>query len=289
MLDQFIGYLLGKDSWTELSDDLGVPERTLQDRFAWCWGITPPTTSTGEIHDVLVIDATRVGDQSCFIASTPSYVVSWDFMPRENSAYWESHLSKIPPPTVVVCDGQKGVLLALSRVWPGTRIQRCLKHVQRNLFTKLTRRPESESGQDLLVHFALIWDVQTESGAARWIEVFHEIYNYHGEFFSERTYSLTITAGKHSWWYTHKNVRSAYRQIDKLIRDDQLFIYLDEQLKIQGVIVPRTSNRVEGGLNSGLQGQLYIHRGMTSQHQQKLVEWYLYVRTEGQKPPRFRV
>jgi hypothetical protein len=289
VLEQFVGYLLGKRSWAELSDGLKTPERTLQERFSWCWDYTPPLVHTGEVYEVLVVDGTKVGGQSCLITSTVRHVVAWDFVLRENSTSWEFHFSRFPPPTVVVCDGQKGILLALTRIWPETRIQRCLVHVERNLRSKLTRNPESEAGRDILEHFSVVWDVSTAAQAGNWTQVFYEMYDYHSEFLKERSYSQTITSGRQSWWYTHRNVRSAYRQINRLIQDKQLFTYVDTLLVAQGYVVPRTSNRVEGGINSGLKGQLYIHRGMTSIHQQKIVEWFLYERSEWRKPPRFCV
>jgi hypothetical protein len=43
---------------------------------------------------------------------------------------------------------------------------------------------------------------------------------------------------------------------------------------------------MEGGINSQLRTKLKLHRGMSEEHQRRLVEWYLYGRTEGAKPPR---
>ncbi len=41
-----------------------------------------------------------------------------------------------------------------------------------------------------------------------------------------------------------------------------------------------------GGINSQLRTKLKLHRGMNEEHQRRLVEWYLYSRTNNQKPPR---
>ena len=77
---------------------------------------------------------------------------------------------------------------------------------------------------------------------------------------------------------------SAYRQLDKLLKDKQLFTYLETDLTKE--LIPRTTNYVEGGINSQLRTKLKLHRGMSEEHQRRLVEWYLYSRTKDQKPPR---
>lgn len=83
------------------------------------------------------------------------------------------------------------------------------------------------------------------------------------------------------------NCTSAYRQLTKLLRDDQVFTYLDEQLLWQtNQPIPRTTNYVEGGINSQLRTKLKLHRGMSEEHQRRLVEWYLNSRTENPKPTR---
>ena len=268
--------------------------RALRDGYGWCWDIVvPKPPATGEIYPVLLMDGTRVGGQVCLIVRSPEYVVSWSFASWEASWSWDKLLLTIPPPTVIVCDGQKGMLLSIARCWPMTRIQRCLFHVWQNLRTKLTLHPESEAGIDLLEHYRCIWEVHTKAQANAWAATFYEIHEHHSEFLSERSYSQVKLQGRRSWWYTHRNVRGAYRQIGKLLRDEQLFTHLGVDLlatlaQTTNVLqkIPRTTNHMEGGTNSNLKGQLYIHRGMPSAHQQKLTEWYLYSKTEGRKPPR---
>lgn len=259
----------------------------MRDGYYWCWSVTVPMVATGEVHPVLLMDGTGVGGRVCLIVRSPEYVVSWSFAPWEASWSWDRLLLTIPPPAVIVCDGQKGMLLSIARCWPATRIQRCLFHVWQNLRKKLTLNPESEAGRDLLDHYRCIWDVATLSQAELWTQTFYEIHEYYSEFLSERSYSQVKLQGRRSWWYTHRNVRGAYRQISKLLKDEQLFTHLDEMLlQVKKVKIPRTTNHMEGGTNSTLKGQLYLHRGMPAKHQQKLTEWYLYSKAEGSKPPR---
>ena len=147
--------------------------------------------------------------------------------------------------------------------------------------------PQTEAGVDLLAHYRQIWAMTTETDGRAWEEVFYQIYDHHKAFLDERTYTQGSVSGRRSWWYTHRNTRSAYRQIDKLLRAKQLFTYLDPELQTtMKQAIPRTTNHMEGGTNSTLKGLLYNHRGMQSHHQQRLTEWYLYDKTEHKKPPR---
>ena len=282
-LQRFVAWLLGKQSQAEL----GIPERTWRRHVGWCWDVVPKPTLTGEVHPIILIDATRVGNLVCHVARTPQYVTNWHWAGWESSNTWAMTLEPLPAPLVVVCDGQKGILLAVARCWPDTRIQRCLFHVWQNMRTKLTLHPQTEAGQELLALYRQIWDVKTMQQAERWERQFWYLYATYETFLRQRTYYESPQTGKRRWWYTHRGVRSAYRQIDQLLRDRQLFTFLDaELLKLTGQPIPRTTNHVEGGINSQLKEKLKLHRGLTQTHQQRLVDWYLYSRTEHGKPPR---
>jgi hypothetical protein len=281
LLDRFVRWLLGKQSQSELA---ASSERTWRRQIAWCWQVAPRPELTDEVPDVLLLDGTRVDTAVCLIARTPRYVSNWQWAPWESSATWGTLLATLPPPAVVVCDGQKGVLLAIARHWPEARIQRCLFHVWQNVRAKLTLRPQTTAGQELLAHFRAIWQVETAEQAAVWRLVFTHLYAAHLSFITERTYVAQPLPGQRKWWYTHRGVRSAYRQIAGLLASRQLFTFLDRSLTAEAV--PRTTNHVEGGINAQLKEQLKLHRGLNQPHQQRLVDWYLYGRTEKRKPPR---
>lgn|SRR5487761_1116752 len=284
ILERFVTWLLGKQSQAEL----GVSsDRTWRRQIAWCWQIIPRPVLTGEVYSVLLIDATQVGSLVCHVVRSPEAVTNWSWAGWESSYTWEVVLKQLPAPLVVVCDGQKGILLALARCWPEARIQRCLFHVWQNLKTKLTLHPQTLAGQELLALYRHIWKVQTVAQAEAWQEQFQVLFERYEGFLKQRTYLHDPAPNQRKWWYTHRGVRSAYRQIAQLLRDDQLFTYLDEDLlnRIKAPI-PRTTNHVEGGINSQLKEKLKLHRGLTQVHQQRLVDWYLYSRTKDQKPTR---
>lgn len=211
-------------------------------------------------------------------------MLSWRWVGWESSLTWSLLLEKIPAPTVVVCDGQKGILLAIARCWPRTKIQRCLFHVWQNVRAKLTLHPQTQAGQELLQLTRDLWPVKTQEQALNWQHQLVAWFEQYGSFIQQRTYYEQPISHRRRWWYTHRGIRSAYRQHKELVSNDQLFVYLDRTLTTEAI--PRTTNHVEGGINSQLRTKLKLHRGLTQLHRQRLVEWYLYSRMKDQKPPR---
>lgn len=283
VLERFVTWLMGKQSQTELG--YGVTDRTWRSQTAWCWQVVPKPMLTGEVYPVILLDGIRIGGLVCFIARTPEFVIGWHWAGWESSHTWQVLLDRLPAPVVVVCDGQKGVLLAIARCWPEARIQRCIFHVWQNIRVKLTLHPQTEAGQELLcLAKELLRGIPTTELAQQWQAQLVSWEQRHGAFIRERTYVQDPQAGKHNWWYTHGRVRSAYHQLAKLLQDDQLFTYLDKTLT--DIPIARTTSYVEGGINSQLRTKLKLHRGLSQTHQQRLVEWYLYGRTKTPKPPR---
>lgn len=279
-LERFISWLLGKQSQVELP--IGITDRTWRNQTAWCWSITPKPELTGEVPFAVILDGIRVGALVCLIARTTEYVIAWHWAPYESSSTWSALLAQIPEPDFAVCDGQKGILLAIARCWPNARIQRCLFHVWLNVRGKLTLRPKTDAGQTFLKLTRALWEVHTEADVVTWQQRFQAWEQQYGNFVKQRTYVRDPRPNQRRWWYTHGRLRSAYRQLKKLQEDEQLFTYVynpDQRL-------PRTTNHMEGGINSQLRTKLKLHRGMSDGHQRRLVEWYLYSRTEYQKPTR---
>jgi hypothetical protein len=264
--------------------------RQFRRKTAWCWD-TPSLAQlvlTGEIHHAVIIDGIRIGPYVCLIARTTAHVMSWEWVPYESSQYWSQLIEILPPPTVVVCDGQKGMLLALKTLWPDTTLQRCRFHAWLNVKAKLTLQPESIAGQQLLILTRELLHVHSKREARVWKNKLKRWYRKYGNYINQRTINPKPTKGQRKWRYTHDRIRSAYRQLYKL-RDDLL-----RSSYRPNPSLPRNTNFLEGGINSPLRTLIKHHRGMTYEHQMKLIEQYLYSRTEaaeiqsesGQKPPR---
>ena len=280
LLERFVTWLLGKQSQAELRGS----DRTWRRQIAWCWQVIPRSELTGEIYPIIILDGIRVGHLVCLIARTPEAVIAWHWVGWEASTTWSELLSKIPAPSVVVCDGQKGILLAIAHCWPNTRVQRCIFHVWQNIRSKLTLNPQTIAGQELLQLVRGLWQVEAIEHALIWQQALEAWTGRHAAFIKERTYLANPVAGQRRWWYTHRGLRSASLQLLKLLKNNQLFTYLDTAIVSEPI--PRTTNHVEGGINSQLRTKLKHHRGLNQLHQQRLVDWYLHSRTQHQKPTR---
>lgn len=277
MFDGFVSWLLGKASQNEL----GMSSRTFRNQISWCWDVPVPNNLTGEVHHTIIVDGINVGGKVCLIARTTEHVVAWLWVPYESSGNWMKLLRLLPTPMYVVCDGQKGLLKAISICWPHTIVQRCRFHAWLNVKTKLTLHPESKAGQELLKLTRDLLHARTRKQARRWKKRLNNWHRKHEKYIDERTIKYDPKPRERSWRYTHERLRSAYRQLAK-ITDDLLRSSYRPSPEL-----PSTTNHVEGGINSQIRTRVKQHRGMTNEHQIVLVNWYLYLRSEEQKPPRF--
>lgn len=219
--------------------------------------------------------------QACLIARTVDSIITWLWVDRENGISWMRLLQMVPEPQYVVCDVQKGLLVAIDTCWPSTIVQRCRFHVWLNVRQKLTLHPESLAGQELLSLTRQMLHVKSRRQARYWKRNLKRWYKKHGNYLSERTVRQYLNPGQRRWFYTHTRLRSAYRQLSAL-KDD--FLRSSYRLNPQ---LPRTTNHIEGGINSPIRALLKLHRGMPHHHQRRLVDWYLYSCTKDQKPTHF--
>jgi hypothetical protein len=220
---------------------------------------------------IIVLDALSVVKHQwmAFIAREviQGAVLSWRFAPRESYASWEHFLAQLPKPEIVVCDGQCGLLKAISEHFPDALIQRCMIHVIRQANIWLTRNPKTRAGVQLRALVRALPKVQTRRQKRKWIRLFRYWCRKRHCFLKERTYSPTNT--KH-WWYTHRKLR-AVRSLLKHSSPD-LFRFVKDRT------IPRTSNHVEGGINSRMKDLFRRHRGIKGWKKIILAGYYLRLR-----------
>jgi hypothetical protein len=289
LLERFIKWLIGKESQAELAErHLKYTERTWRNKTAWCWSIVPSRRSSTlpEHPGIILMDGTWTAGPVCLIARTLGGVLSWRFAPWECSSEWKRLIFDLPVPEVVVVDGQKGILRAIASCWPNARIQRCHFHVWMNMRSKLTLHPKSIAGHELLsLARTLLKGIHTLEHRDEWLHELHAFGVRYEKLLKERTYAygeLNPATGYRKWWYTHRGLRSAYRQLIKLVEDRQLFTYLEVVVTDTNtgkpVLIPRTTNHVEGGINSRLRDLMRLHRGLIVDHQIRQIDWYLHTR-----------
>lgn len=275
-LDRFLGWLLGKHSQAETD---GLTGRSFRDQTAWCWRIRPALPEVTVPSRVVIVDGTYLADHGLLVATDEHQTpLTWQWCSSESAASWGSLLSKIPAPLIVVCDGGTGIQAALREHWPSTLIQRCLFHVWLNLKTHLTLRPRTPAGQSLLGLGRRLLKITTQEAATQWLQLVNDWWVQYGHLTTERSYAkqrlrngLWDSPTGRQWWYTHERLRRAYRLLADLIRKEHLFTYLTTGC-------PKTTSRLEGGINHLIKDTLRLHRGMTPEHQMRAAEWVLYQR-----------
>ena len=208
------------------------------------------------------------------IASTDKYVIGWYIARSENSRSWTSLMSKIAPPDIVVTDGGSGFEKARRKVWPNTKVQRCVFHAFNQIKRMTTTRPKLEAGVELYGLAKELLHITTLKEADIWLSAYRlwcEVWN---EFLEEKTF---YDNGK--WDYTHERLRCARGSLNRLINKDVLFTYLDPSLVLEGSI-PATNNYIEGGVNAQLRAMLRDHRGLSLMRRAKAVFWWCYAHSE---------
>ena len=166
---EFLSWLLGNNSQCEVSAGRA---RSFRDKHSWCWNVEPEIIVTGEQYDEIQLDGTYLADGWCLLAAIngASDIVNWQWCDRESTAAYKALISSIPPPLVVVCDGGQGLAAALKELWPQTKVQRCLVHVQRNIRTYTTRNPRSEAGKAMYRLALDLTKVKTAEQAVKWLQ-----------------------------------------------------------------------------------------------------------------------
>ena len=176
----------------------------------------------------------------------------------------------------MVCDGKRGLFTAIRKRWPTVSFQRCLIHVLRQALAKLTLHPKTMTGQDLRRLVKQLPTIRTRRQKRRWIHCWKHWWRKHHRFLTERSYG-DMQNKKRGWWYTHKKLRAVRSLIQNSL--PHLFTFIGHPE------IPRTSNYVEGGINSRIKELLHRHRGLNLAQKQTLVSWFLALK-QPQKPPR---
>lgn len=207
---------------------------------------------------VCVFDATHIGDEVLLVARAPALKANlgWAWIAQETKSEYAGLRSFIEAKgftlSEVVLDDRTGI----PRVFEDIPVQICQFHQLQIVRRKLTLRPETDAGQELLrLTFTLAKSNDTAFTAA--LNAWFRIYE---SFISERTYLL----GTNRWRYAHRRVRSAYLSLKRNLP------YLFTHQKHPELRIPNTTNSLDG-FWSRLKNLLSAHRGKTKERIKKLV------------------
>jgi hypothetical protein len=166
------------------------------------------------------------------------------------------------PPAGAVTDGKPGIAAVIREIFHLDYCQRCLVHVIRDLKNYLPFHSPLEATQKLRSISLALLEINTWREKENHLVTLTEWHKRYGCLLKQRSYPLLGSGVKRRWWYTHGNLRRAWRLLTK--DTGSLFHYLDNFL------VPRTNNSLEG-----INRHLRRRNGMGKSKQLSLMMWRL--------------
>lgn len=267
-LQIFLDWLFGKESQSTMSGE----GRSFRRKTAKFWDIWTMPPKIAEPRDVLFLDGIYLARKACvLICCDEKHVLGWYLCRYEHAGAWNALMRRIAEPRMVVSDGRTGFAKALKKVWPKAKHQRCVFHVFCQVKRYTTSRPNTPAGAELYMLAKDLLKIKSKKESQIWVERFIEWIKKYQDFLSEMT---TDENGKKR--PTHERILKAERSLLKLIRENTLFTYLDEELK-KDFSAPSMNNRIEGGINSRLREMLRNHRGLSIERRIKAVYWWCYM------------
>ena len=261
-LQIFLDWLFSKESQSTMPGE----GRTFRRKTSKFWDIWPMPPKIEEARDVLFLDGIYLGRKACvLICCDEKHVLGWYLCRYEHAGAWIALMKRIAEPKMVVSDGGTGFAKALKKIWPKAKHQRCVFHVFCQVKRYTTSRPNTMAGIELYSLSKDLLTIKNKQEAELWTNHFIKWIKKYQEFLSEMTID---ERGKKR--PTHERLLKAERSLLKLIKENTIFTYLDEELNAE-FSAPSTNNRIEGGINSRLREMLRNHRGLSIERRIKAV------------------
>lgn len=172
-------------------------------------------------------------------------------------------LTKGTPPSGVISDWKGGIVALVRDCFPGVPHQRCLAHLLREGKRLLAAGSPFIFTLELRRIFEEIIFISSPSDYFDWSVKLDKWKRDYGHLLKVRS---TNPGTEKKWWYTHGNLRRAFRLLTK--NQESLFVCLHHPL------IPKTNNSLEG-VNSQLKRKLGNHRGMKPLQQVSFCFWNL--------------
>lgn len=160
-------------------------------------------------------------------------------------------------PRCITMDGEQGVMSAIQEIWPETKIQRCLYHIQSQGMSWLRTYPKTEAGRDLRYLLSTLCSIQTVKERDLFIQRFYQWLEY--------SYDFVQSLPKDQ--VAFKDLKRTVSLINNALPN--MFHYLDDPN------IHKTNNALEG-FYSRLKSDYRRHRGLSKQHKIQYLKWYCY-------------
>jgi transposase-like protein len=162
-------------------------------------------------------------------------------------------------PLVITMDGETSVIRAIREVWPQTKIQRCLYHIQREGLRWLRSFPKTQAGRELRALLSALASIKSFKDRDAFMTLFHSWINAHYAFIKALSHTTV----------EFKDLKKTVTLIKNALPD--MFHYLDDPN------IPSTTNALEGFF-SRLKSDYQRHRGLSSLHRINYLNWYCHIK-----------
>ena len=278
-----------------MAHELGLTQKTIWLKFqplflhppgpAMVWEVVPPNFTLSSKPWVYSVDGKwhrRKGVTLIHKDATNHEVIWWSKAKSESYQALFTDLDKLSTqiievfhsslPVGAVSDWKGSMVSTIALFFHELPHQRCLFHVKKDIKNLLPKYSPLMATQELRKIGMNITKVNTHLDKEVWITWLHTWEAVYGDLLTEKSYQEPDVFNpnkRRRWWYTHKNLRRAYRILS--VDQENLFIHIDYPL------VPTTNNAVEG-LNADIKGKLHEHRGIPYDYQYAFIAWLLTFR-----------
>ena len=164
-------------------------------------------------------------------------------------------------PLSITMDGERSVIKAIREVWPQTKIQRCLFHIQREALRWLRSCPKTQAAKDLRHLLSEVCIIRSVKEQNRFIENFNACLNHYQSFID------ALPVGDVAF----KDLKRTVVLIKNALPD--MFYYLQDSN------IQHTTNTLES-FHSRLKSDYQRHRGLNKLHKSLYLNWYCYFKNQ---------
>lgn len=176
-------------------------------------------------------------------------------------------------PCGAVTDGKPGIGVLIKTVFHLAALQRCTVHITREVKMLLPRYSPLPATQALRAIALTLCTIRTEADRTAFFLSLVLWEQEYGALLKQRTIPPKDSGVKRTWWYTHGNLRRAWKLLN--LHPATLFAFLDNPC------VPATNNSLEG-----VNRHLHRRAGMGKGRQISFMLWKLAlsrITTQAQK------
>lgn len=212
----------------------------------------------------MVYDATYFHKDGCLINlmdAMDQKIIAHLYVEKESfkEAYpWFISLKQLGlNPSFITTDGERSILRAMRLVWPQTKLQRCLYHLQHEGMRWLRTYPKTEAGKALRSILSKLSRIKTIKEKDAFITEYRSWVSQYKDY----VLSLSRTS------IASKDLRRTMVLINNALPDT--FYHLEDQN------VHPTTNALES-FHSRLKADYRRHRGLSREHRIQYIHWYCY-------------